>query len=178
MLAPGDILEVEVRTVAVFGLFCRAGEQEVLVLIPEISWVASFSSCLQFAAPGDRFRVRVLHADAESGKLSAGIKAMHPDPWPTGRLEPGTVHEARVVRRIENADRCGGGSGHLLELLPGAYVVLCGTHQLASGQSCQVRVVASEFIQRSVQVVLVNSAETDPTRRQSEVQCASRPSGR
>ena len=51
MLATGQIVDVEVRSVAVFGLFCRGEEQEVLVLIPETSWVASFCSCQQFAAP-------------------------------------------------------------------------------------------------------------------------------
>src|SRR3954447_7424350 len=143
MVAAGDILDVEVQTVAVFGLFCRAGEQQVLVLIPETSWVASYCSCQQFAAPGDRFRVQVLHTDAERGQVSASIKALHPDPWPSGRLAPGTMHQARVVRAIESADRCGDGPGDLLELLPGAYVVLCGGSPLASGQSCPVQVVAS-----------------------------------
>src|SRR5262245_30155398 len=126
MLTAGEVVEVEVRAVAVFGLFCRHGEQEVLVLIPETSWVASFCSCEQFAAPGDRFTVKGLHVDTASGKVSASIKAMHLDPWPGGLLAPGTEHQARVVRFVESADRCGGRAGYLLELLPGAYVMLCG----------------------------------------------------
>jgi hypothetical protein len=154
MVAAGDILDVEVQTVAVFGLFCCAGEQQVLVLIPETSWVASYCSCEQFAAPGDRFRVQVLHVDAESGKVTASITALHPNPWPSGQLAPGTIHQARVVRPIENADRCGGGPGHLLELLPGVYVVLCGELPLTSGQRCPVKVVESDFSKRAVQVAL------------------------
>jgi predicted RNA-binding protein with RPS1 domain len=157
MVAVGDILEVEVQTVAVFGLFCRAGELEVLVLIPETSWVASYCSCQQFAAPGDRFRVRVLRVDADSGKVTASITALHANPWPTGQLAPGTIQQARVVRSIENADRCGGGPGHLLELLPGVYVVLCGELPLTGGQRCPVKVVASDFSKRAVQVALVES---------------------
>jgi hypothetical protein len=162
MLAAGDILDVEVQTVAVFGLFCRAGEQEVLVLTPETSWVASYCSCQQFAAPGDRFRVRVLHADAESGKVSASIKALHPDPWPAGLLAPGSVHQARAVRPIESADRCGGGPGYLLELLPGAYVVLCGELPFASSQTFPVRVVTSDFSKRAVRVALAEGPEAEP----------------
>jgi ribosomal protein S1 len=80
MVAAGDILDVEVQTVAAFGLFCRAGEQQVLVRIPETSWVASYCSCQQFAAPGDRLRVRVLHVDPESGQASASITALYPNP--------------------------------------------------------------------------------------------------
>jgi hypothetical protein len=161
MIAVGSIIDVEVQTVAVFGLFCRAGAVDVLVLIPETSWVASYCSCEQFAAPGDRFRVKVLRADAESGKVSASIKALHPDPWPSGQLAPGTVHQARVVRPIESADRCGGGPGHLLELLPGAYVVLCGGSPLATGQSYAVRVVSSDPFQGAVQVALAESGPSE-----------------
>ena len=161
MVATGDIFDVEVQSVAVFGLFCRAGEQEVLVLILETSWVASYCSCQQFTAAGDRFRVRVLHANAETGKVSASIKALHPDPWPSGRLAPGTVHQARVVRPVESADRCADGPGHLLELLPGAYVVLCGGLPLTSGQCCPVRVVASDFSKRDVQVALAESQQAE-----------------
>jgi S1 RNA binding domain len=150
MVAAGDILDMEVQTVAAFGLFCRAGEQQVLVRIPETSWVASYCSCQQFAAPGDRLRVRVLHVDPESGQASASITALYPNPWPSGLLAPDSVHPARVVRPIESADRCGNGPGHLLKLVPGAYVVLCGRPPLINSQSCTVRVVASDFSKRAV----------------------------
>src|SRR5262245_60628247 len=160
MLPAGQVVEVEVRTVAVFGLFCRHGEQAVLVLIPETSWAASFCSCQQFAAPGDQFTVKVLHEDAASGKVSASIKAMHPDPWPDGLLAPGTEHQARVVRFVERADRCGDGAGYLLELLPGAYVMLCGGPPLERGQTCHVTVVESDYSQRAVRAA--PSARTTP----------------
>lgn len=158
MVAAGDILDVEVRSTAEFGLFCWAGEQEVLVLIPETSWVASYCSCQQFAAPGDRFRVRVLHVNTERGQASASIRALHPDPWPSGQLAVGAVHQARVVRSIESADRCGDGPGHLLELLPGAYVVLCGEPHLVAGRTHPVEVVASDVSKRSVRIALADAA--------------------
>jgi predicted RNA-binding protein with RPS1 domain len=153
MLVAGEIIDVEVQTVAGFGLFCRCGEQEVVVLIPETSWVASYCSCQQFAAPRDRFQVKVLHADVDTGKVSASVKALHPDPWRGGLLAPGTEHQARVVRFVESADRCGDGPGYLLELLPGAYVMLCGGGPpLEEGQTCAVSVVESEFSKRAVRV--------------------------
>jgi hypothetical protein len=154
MVAAGDILDVQVYSVATFGLFCRAEEQQVLVLIPETSWVASYCSCEQFAAAGDRFRVQVLHADLETGKVSASIKALYPDPWASGLLTPGALYQARVVRHIKRADRCGDGAGELLELVPGAYVVLCGGSPLTLGQLCRVVVVASDFSNRAVRVAL------------------------
>ena len=131
--------------VAVFELFCRYGDQEFVVLIPETSWIASYCSCHQFAAPGDRFIVKVIHVDRDSGKVSASIKALHPAPWPGGLLAPGTVHQARVVHLVESADRCGEGPGYLLELLPGTYVMLCGgVPQLAVVQTCAVAIVESD----------------------------------
>lgn len=159
MLTVGDILDVEVQTVAIFGLFCRAGDQEVLVLIPETSWIASYCSCQQFAAPGDRLRVQVLNVDTASGTSAASIKALHPNPWPSGLLAPGTVHQARVVRPIESADRCGNGPGHLLELLPGAYAVLCGGQPVESNRTCRVTIVASDSSTRSVQVAVAASSQ-------------------
>lgn len=153
MLAARQIVEVEVQTVAVFGLFCRYDGQEVLVLIPETSWVACFCSCHQFAAPGDRLTVKVIHVDVDSGKIAASVKAVHPDPWPGGLLAPGTEHQARVVRFVESADRCGDGPGYLLELLPGAYVMLCGGEPpLEEGRTCTVRVVESDVSRHSVRV--------------------------
>jgi ribosomal protein S1 len=152
MLATGQIVEVEVQSVAVFGLFCRHDGQEVLVLIPETSWAASFCSCHQFAAPGDRLTVKVIHVDADSGKVSASVKAVHPDPWSGGLLAPGTEHRARVVRFVESADRCGGGAGFLLELVAGAFVMLCGGPPLEKGQTITVTVVESDFSKRAVRV--------------------------
>jgi hypothetical protein len=163
MVATGEIIEVEVRTAAPFGLLCGSGEQDIRVLIPETSWVASFCSCQQFAAPGDRFRVKVLHADADSGKVSASIKALYPDPWRSGWLAPGTEHRAYVVRFVESADRCGGGPGYLLELMPGTYVVLCGGGvDLEVGRAYTVTVVESDYSKRAVQVALVQGKQAEP----------------
>jgi ribosomal protein S1 len=153
MLESGDVVEVEVRAVAVFGVFCRHGEQEVLVLVPEISWVASFCSCEQFAQPGDRLTVKIIHVDSARGKIAASIKALYPDPWTTGELAPRTEHQAQVVRYVEKADRCMDGAGYLIELIPGAYVMLCANGlELEIGQRITVVIQDSDFSKRAVRV--------------------------
>jgi predicted RNA-binding protein with RPS1 domain len=153
MLLTGQIIEVTVQTVAVFGLFCRYEEQDVLALIPEISWIASFCSCQQFAKAGDRLIVKVIHVDASNGKVSASIKGLYPDPRAGGLLAPGTEHEARVVRFVEKADRCNDGPGYLLELVPGAYAMVCANGLvLETHQGCIVTVRESDFSKRSVRV--------------------------
>jgi predicted RNA-binding protein with RPS1 domain len=155
MLAASQIIEVEVQTVAVFGVFCRHKDQDLLVLIPETSWIAAFDSCHQFAEPGDRFIVKIIHVDVESGRVSASIKAVHPDPWAGSQLAPGTDHQARVVRYAEKADRCGDGPGYLIELMPGAYVMLCADGlSLEKDQRCAVTVCESDSSKHAVRVAI------------------------
>jgi predicted RNA-binding protein with RPS1 domain len=155
MLATGQIVEVDVHTVETFGIFCRYGEQDVLVLIPETSWIASYNSCRQFAEPGDRLTVKIVHVDAATGKISASIKSLHPDPWGSGVLEPGTIHRARVIRYVDKADRCKGGPGYLLELVPGAYVMLCaGALSFDKNQQLMVTVGEADFSRRAVEVAV------------------------
>src|SRR5262249_13880918 len=57
---PGDVVRAVVRKTAVFGLFCECGTHEILVLIPEISWIPSFASCEQVAAVGDELEVKII----------------------------------------------------------------------------------------------------------------------
>jgi predicted RNA-binding protein with RPS1 domain len=155
MLIAGQIVEVKVRAAAVFGIFCRYEEQDVLVLIPEISWIASFCSCHQFAEPGDRFTVQILHVDSATGKIAASIKALYPDPWTGGLLAPGKEHRARVVRYVEKADRCKDGPGYLIELLPAAYAMLCADGlSLEKDQQCTVTVLESDSVKRAVRVAI------------------------
>jgi hypothetical protein len=128
-LHPGDIVRAVVRKTAVFGLFCEYGTHEILVLIPEISWIPSFASCEQVAAVGDELEVKIVHIDRDRNKIAGSIRALHPgsDPWHGAwQLGVGDVLEATVVRWVERADRCGDAGGYLLALRPAALVMLCG----------------------------------------------------
>jgi predicted RNA-binding protein with RPS1 domain len=154
MLAVGQIVEVEVTKSEVFGLFCHYQGDELLVLIPEISWTASFCSCKQVAVPGDRITVKIIHTDSASGKISASMKAIYPDPWADGRLVAGNRYDARVVRRVEQADRCDNRPGYLMELFPGAYAMWCAEGvSLESNQRCEVVIQEANFSRRSVKLV-------------------------
>ena len=153
MLAAGQIIDVKVQSAAVFGLLCRHDKQDVLVLIPAVSWIASFGSCEQFADPGDELTVKVMRVDTGTGKVAASIREQYPDPWEDGSLRPGTEHQARVVRFVEKADRCNDGPGYLLELMPGAYVMLCDSGSLLEkDQHCLVTVRESDSSKRTVRV--------------------------
>jgi ribosomal protein S1 len=151
-LVPGQLVAAEVEAVAVFGLFCRAAGHRLLVRITEASWIAAFSSGQQFAAPGDRFAVKLTDID-QSGRIYASIRQRHPDPWAAGWLTAGAVLQARVVRAVPAADRCAGQPGYVLEVLPGAYAMLCADDlALRPGQEIQVRIISADPGRRSVKL--------------------------
>ena len=159
-LNTGDVVRVTVRKTAVFGLFCEYGMHEILVLIPEISWIPSFASCEQVAAVGDELHVKILHIDRERNKIAGSIRALHPesDPWHGAwQLSAGDVLEATVVRWVEKADRCADTGGYLLALRPGALVMLCGqgVGRFTSGDKCAVKITSIDPQHRKVTVELL-----------------------
>jgi hypothetical protein len=159
-LKTGDVVRAIVRKTAVFGLFCEYGTQEILVLIPEISWIPSFASCEQVAAVGDELEVKIIHIDRERNKIAGSVRVLHPesDPWHGAwRLGVGEVLEATVVRWVEKADRCGDAGGYLLALRPAALVMLCGQEagRFKSADRVAVRVTAIDARQRKVTVAVV-----------------------
>jgi hypothetical protein len=81
-LNPGDVVRAVVRKIAVFGLFCEYGTHEILVLIPEISWIPSFASCEQVAEVGDQLKVKIVHIDQERNKIAGSVRALHPESDP------------------------------------------------------------------------------------------------
>ncbi|HYF62846.1 MAG TPA: hypothetical protein VD886_08515 [Herpetosiphonaceae bacterium] len=158
-LAPGQIVEAEVEAAEVFGLFCRASGRSLLVRIPEVSWIAAFCSCRQFAAPGDRVTVIVTEIDP-AGRIYASIRQVHPDPWAAGRLAPGAILRARVARPVPAADRCADGPGYLLEMLPGAYAMLCADDlALQPDQRLPVRIAGADPPRRAVKLEIVTDDE-------------------
>ncbi len=157
MLVSGDIVTAEVLSVQVFGVFCAYDKQEIQVLIPEISWIASFNSCVQFASPGDQLRVKIIHVDAAGDRIAGTIKGMYADPWESNQFEVGTVFSSKVIRRVDQADRCDGQSGYLVELMPGAYAMLCAQHiSLKVGETCSVILTEVDRQRHAVSISLLS----------------------
>jgi ribosomal protein S1 len=159
-LDPGDVVRAVVRKTAVFGLFCQYGTDEVLVLIPEISWIPSLASCEQVAAVGDELEVKIVHIDRERNQIAGSVRALHPrsDPWHGAwRLGVGDVLGATVLRWVEKADRCGDAGAYLLALRPAALVMLCGLEagRFKSDDRVAVRVTAIDARHGKVTVALV-----------------------
>lgn len=157
MLNSGNIVTAEVLAVRVFGFFCVYDKQEIQVLIPDISWIASFNSCTQFASVGDLLQVKIIHVDAAGGRIAGTIKGMYPDPWESNQFEVGTIFSSKVMRHVDQADRCDGQSGYLVELIPGSYAMLCEQNiSLTPGEHCSVIVNAVNRRQHAVRISLVS----------------------
>jgi len=159
-LNTGDVVRAVVRKTAVFGLFCEYATHEILVLIPEISWIPSFANCQQVAAVGDELEIRIIHIDRERNKIAGSLVALHPesDPWHGAwQLGVGDVLEATVVRWVEKADRCGDAGWYLLALRPAALVMLCGQEagRFKNGDTVAVKVTSLDARSRQVTVGLV-----------------------
>ncbi len=153
MLAVGDTVTAEVTSLQVFGVFCRHASHDMLVVIPETSWIASFNSCLQFADIGDQLTVKITNIDQPTGKIAASVKDLHPDPWTNEKIIVGAHYNARVVRFVESTDRCNNRSAYLIELLPGSYAMLAsGDRAISCGQNVAVKVLAADLRQSSVVV--------------------------
>ena len=158
-LRADQVVDVTVKSVQVYGLFCEYDDDtDLLVLIPEVSWTASFCSCEQIADVGDSLTVKILAVDESSGKIAGSIRRRFPDPWPTDALNVGRKHTATVIRRVESADRCGGGPAYLLELIPGAYVMLCiSDANMERGDLCDVTITVSNPKAHAVEISLANA---------------------
>lgn len=157
---PGDVVRAVVRKTAVFGLFCDFNGHEILVRIPEVSWIPSFASCEQVAAVGDELEIKVIHTDPECNSISGSLIALHPEsnPWHGAwHLGVGDVLDATVLRWVEEADRCGGAGGYLLALRPAALVMLCGCEvgRFRGGDRRAVRVTSIDPLHRKVTVELI-----------------------
>jgi hypothetical protein len=153
MLAIGDTVAVEVTSPQVFGVFCRHASDDMLVVIPETSWIASFNSCLHFAETGDQLTVKIKDIDTPTGKFAASIIDLYPDPWSNGRIVIGRSLDARVVRFVASADRCNGKPVYLIELFPGSYAMLLTRgRELSRSNVVAVKILAADIRQSSVVV--------------------------
>lgn len=156
----GDTVRANVTRTEVYGVYCQREAKDILILIPEISWIACFNNCHQFAEAGDEITCKIIHFDQAHACFVGSIRQLHPEnnPWDFNRLfQAGDIVKATVVRWVDQADRCDGKGGYLLELRPAAYVMLCGElpGTYRAGDNCHVKIVKTNRSLNSFQVELV-----------------------
>jgi small subunit ribosomal protein S1 len=127
MVEIGSVIEARVARLEPYGAWLKHNGENVLVLIPELSW-QPIRHPQQLVAVGDNVRVLVQRYNYKDRVIVGSVKALHPEQNPyrkLARLEPGTVLHGRVtlvtsddvsVELPDNA--CGHISKHLLRRMP------------------------------------------------------------
>ena len=97
-LAEGQIVEGVVKNLTDYGAFIDLGGIDGLLHITDMSWGRVHHPSELFQV-GDKVQVKVLKFNAESERVSLGLKQITPDPWINAEEKyiPGTVVQGKVV---------------------------------------------------------------------------------
>lgn len=79
-LQPGEVLEGTVRSLAPYGAFVDLGGFDGLLHVSDISW-SRVDKPENVLSVGQKIQVRILKIDAETKKISLGLKQLQPEPW-------------------------------------------------------------------------------------------------
>ncbi|MBN2533814.1 MAG: 30S ribosomal protein S1 [Spirochaetales bacterium] len=78
----GEVITGTVTKLTNFGAFIELEEGiEGLAHISELSWVKRIRNPKEILSEGDKVDVKILNYDIEKGKISLGLKQVHPNPW-------------------------------------------------------------------------------------------------
>ncbi|HEY2469287.1 MAG TPA: 30S ribosomal protein S1 [Terracidiphilus sp.] len=80
VLQAGEVLEGTVRTLMPYGAFVDLGGFDGLLHVSDISW-NRVNKPEDVLSVGQQIQVRILKIDAETRKISLGLKQLQPEPW-------------------------------------------------------------------------------------------------
>jgi small subunit ribosomal protein S1 len=111
-LAPGQIVDGVIKNLTDYGAFIDLGGIDGLLHVTDMSW-GRVNHPGDLFHVGDEIKVKVLKFDAESERVSLGLKQVQPDPWidASMRYPIGKRVEGKVVSLAEY--------GAFIELEPG-----------------------------------------------------------
>lgn len=79
-LKEGDVIDGTVRSLAGYGAFVDIGGIDGLLHVSDIAWTR-ISSPEELLSVGQKIEVKVLKLDADSKRVSLGMKQLLPEPW-------------------------------------------------------------------------------------------------
>ncbi len=111
-LAPGQIVDGVIKNLTDYGAFIDLGGIDGLLHVTDMSW-GRVNHPSELFHVGDEIKVKVLKFDAESERVSLGLKQIQPDPWidASMRYPIGKRIQGKVVSLAEY--------GAFVELEPG-----------------------------------------------------------
>lgn len=76
----GDIVSGEIRSLTSYGAFVALGGVDGLLHISDIAW-SRVNNPEEVLTVGQQLRVKILKLDADSRRISLGLKQLQPEPW-------------------------------------------------------------------------------------------------
>ena len=76
----GDIVSGLVRSLTIYGAFVDLGGVDGLLHVSDIAW-SRVNNPEEVLTVGQRLQVKVLKIDADSRRISLGLKQLQPEPW-------------------------------------------------------------------------------------------------
>ena len=101
-LAPGQIIDGVIKNLTDYGAFIDLGGIDGLLHVTDMSW-GRVNHPSELFHVGDEIKVKVLKFDADSERVSLGLKQIQPDPWIDAsiRYPIGKRIEGKVVSLAE-----------------------------------------------------------------------------
>jgi len=98
----GAVMEGAVKNITEYGLFIDLGGIDGLLHITDMSW-GRIGHPSELYRVGDKITIKILNFDADSGRVSLGLKQLKPDPWlrANERYTLGSKVKGRVVSLAE-----------------------------------------------------------------------------
>jgi small subunit ribosomal protein S1 len=79
-VSEGDIVSGEVRSLTAYGAFVDLGGVDGLLHVSDIAWTR-VNNPEEVLTVGQQLKVKVLKVDADSRRISLGLKQLQPEPW-------------------------------------------------------------------------------------------------
>lgn len=79
-LSEGDIVSGQVRSLTSYGAFVDLGGVDGLLHVSDIAW-SRVNNPEEVLTIGQQLQVKILKADADSRRISLGLKQLQPEPW-------------------------------------------------------------------------------------------------
>jgi small subunit ribosomal protein S1 len=111
-LAPGQIIDGVIKNLTDYGAFIDLGGIDGLLHVTDMSW-GRVNHPSELFQVGDEIKVKVLKFDADTERVSLGLKQIQPDPWIDASMR------YPISRRIEGKVVSLAEYGAFVELEPG-----------------------------------------------------------
>ena len=79
-LSEGEVVTGTVRSLATYGAFVDIGGVDGLLHISDMAW-SRVKAAEDVLSVGDEIQVKILSVDADTKKISLGLKQLQPEPW-------------------------------------------------------------------------------------------------